>query len=264
VTVLGDRDTVVVVGAALAGLRAAEELRVAGYGGRLVMVGAERHRPYDRPPLSKQVLAGEWEPDQTALRSRPDDDLDLDWRLGCRAAALDLAARAVILGHGERVEFSGAVLATGSIPRTLPDTPPLAGIHVLRTLDDCLALRAELEHHPQVVVVGAGFIGAEVAATCRGRGLDVTVLEALPSPMVRGLGPLLGDALGALHRDHGVDLRLRTSVAGLEGDSILREVTVKADEQEFEVTVRIDTPKEQRYFRHGGILRFVLRELLAA
>lgn len=223
-TVLGDRDTVVVVGAALAGLRAAEELRVAGYGGRLVMVGAEPHQPYDRPPLSKQVLAGEWEPDQTALRARPYDDLDLDWRLGCRAAALDLAERAVILGHGERLAFTGAVLATGAIPRTLPDTPPLAGIHVLRTLDDCLALRAELEHHPQVVVVGAGFIGAEVAATCRGRGLDVTVLEALPAPMVRGLGPLLGDALGALHRDHGVDLRLRTSVAGFEGHERVERV----------------------------------------
>jgi 3-phenylpropionate/trans-cinnamate dioxygenase ferredoxin reductase component len=224
VTVLGDRDTVVVVGAALAGLRAAEELRVAGFGGRVVMVGAEPHRPYDRPPLSKQLLAGEWEADQTTLRTRPDDELDLDWRLGCRAAALDLDGRAVILGHGERVEFTGAVLATGSTPRTLPETPPLAGIHVLRTLDDALALRAELDHQPRVVVVGAGFIGAEVAATCRGRGLDVTVLEALPSPMVRGLGPLLGDALGALHRDHGVDLRLRTSVAGFEGHERIERV----------------------------------------
>lgn len=223
-TVLGDRDTVVVVGAALAGLRAAEELRVAGYGGRLVMVGAEPHRPYNRPPLSKELLAGAWEPEQTALRTPPDDVLDLDWRLGCRAAALDLDERAVILGHGERVTYTSAVLATGSIPRTLPDTPPLAGIHVLRTLDDCLALRAELDHSPRIVVVGAGFIGAEVAATCRGRGLDVTVLEALPSPMVRGLGPLLGDALGALHRDHGVDLRLRTSVAGFEGHERVERV----------------------------------------
>jgi 3-phenylpropionate/trans-cinnamate dioxygenase ferredoxin reductase component len=224
VTIPGERDTIVVVGAALAGLRAAEELRLAGYGGRLVMVGAEPHRPYDRPPLSKQVLAGEWEPEQTALRAQPDDDMDLEWRLSCRAAALDLTDRAVVLGHGERVEFTAAVLATGSTPRTLPDTPPLQGIHVLRTLDDCLALRAELEQRPQVVVVGAGFIGAEVAATCRGRGLDVTVLEALPSPMVRGLGPLLGDALGALHRDHGVDLRLRTTVAGFEGHERVERV----------------------------------------
>jgi len=212
-----DRSTVVVVGASLAGLRAAEELRAAGFGGRLVVVGAEARQPYDRPPLSKQVLAGEWEADQTALRSQPYDDLDLDWRLGRRAAALDAAARTLTLADGERLAFDGAVLATGAVARTLPDTPPLAGIHLLRTLDDCLAIRAELERGPRVVVVGAGFIGAEVAATCRGRGLAVTVLEALPAPMVRGLGPVLGNALGDLHRDHGVDLRLEAGVAGFEG-----------------------------------------------
>jgi len=212
-----DRSTVVVVGASLAGLRAAEELRATGFGGRLVVVGAEARQPYDRPPLSKQVLAGEWEADQTALRSQPYDDLDLDWRLGRRAAALDAAARTLTLADGERLAFDGAVLATGAVPRTLPDTPPLAGIHLLRTLDDCLAIRAELERGPRVVVVGAGFIGAEVAATCRGRGLAVTVLEALPAPMVRGLGPVLGNALGDLHRDHGVDLRLEAGVAGFEG-----------------------------------------------
>lgn len=224
VTVLDDRAVVVVVGAALAGLRAAETLRAAGFGGRVVMVGAEPHRPYDRPPLSKQLLAGEWEPDQTALRNQPYEDLDLTWRLGRHAAALEVAERVVVLDDGEQIGFTGAVLATGAVPRTLPDTPPLAGIHVLRTLDDCLALRAELDHNPHVVVVGAGFIGAEVAATCRRRGLEVTVLEALPSPMVRGLGPVLGDALGALHRDHGVDLRLRTGVAGFEGHQRVERV----------------------------------------
>jgi 3-phenylpropionate/trans-cinnamate dioxygenase ferredoxin reductase component len=210
--------TIVVVGAALAGLRAAEELRARGYGGRLVLVGAEHHRPYDRPPLSKQLLMGEWEADRTALRQGPYDELDLDWRLGRPAAALDVASRTLTLAGGERLEFDGAVLATGSVPRTLPGTPPWSGIHVLRTLDDALALRAELERDPAVVVVGAGFIGAEVAATCRRRGLAVTLLEALPSPMVRGLGPVLGDALGTLHRAHGVDLRLGTGVAGFEGD----------------------------------------------
>jgi NADPH-dependent 2,4-dienoyl-CoA reductase/sulfur reductase-like enzyme len=230
-----DRSTVIVVGAALAGLRAVEELRAAGFAGRLVMVGAEAHLPYDRPPLSKQVLTGEWEAEQTALRNLPYDDLDVDWRLGHRAAALDVEGRSVILTDGEVIGFEGAVLATGAVPRTLPGTPPLAGIHVLRTLDECLALRAELERHPRVVVVGAGFIGAEVAATCRGRGLPVTVLEALPSPMVRGLGPMLGDALGALHRDHGVDLRLGVGVAGFEGADRIERVllgdgtTVEAD-----------------------------------
>jgi 3-phenylpropionate/trans-cinnamate dioxygenase ferredoxin reductase component len=230
-----DRSTVVVVGAALAGLRAVEELRAAGFAGRLVLVGAERHLPYDRPPLSKQVLAGEWDADETALRRQPYDDLDLDWRLGQRAAALDVAGRAVTLAGGEVIEFDGAVLATGAVPRTLPGTPPLGGIHVLRTLDESLALRAELERDPRVVVVGAGFIGAEVAATCRGRGLSVTILEALPSPMVRGLGPMLGDVLGGLHQDHGVDLRLGVGVAGFEGRDRIERVllgdgtTVDAD-----------------------------------
>ncbi|HEV2309263.1 MAG TPA: FAD-dependent oxidoreductase, partial [Acidimicrobiia bacterium] len=214
---LDDRSTVVVVGASLAGLRAVEEARALGFGGRLVVVGAEPHLPYDRPPLSKQVLAGEWEAERTALRSLPYDDLAVDWHLGRRAAALHVAERVVLLADGERLAFDACVLATGAVPRTLPETPPLPGIHVLRTLDDCLALRAELEHAPRVVVVGAGFIGAEVAATCRGRGLDVTVLEALPAPMVRGLGPMLGGALGQLHLDHGVDLRLGVGVAGFEG-----------------------------------------------
>ena len=214
---LDDRSTVVVVGASLAGLRAVEEARALGFGGRLIVVGAEPHLPYDRPPLSKQVLAGEWDADRTALRSLPYDDLAVDWHLGRRAAALNVADRVVLLADGERLGFDACVLATGAVPRTLPETPPLAGIHVLRTLDDCLTLRAELEHGPRVVVVGAGFIGAEVAATCRGRGLDVSMLEALPAPMVRGLGPALGRALGQLHVDHGVDLRLGVGVAGFEG-----------------------------------------------
>jgi len=217
VVTLDDRSTVVVVGASLAGLRAVEEARALGFGGRLVVVGAEPHLPYDRPPLSKQVLAGEWDADRTALRSLPYDDLAVEWHLGRRAAALNVTDRVVLLADGERLAYDACVLATGAVPRTLPETPPLPGIHVLRTLDDCLALRAELDHAPRVAVVGAGFIGAEVAATCRGRGLDVSVLEALPSPMVRGLGPTLGDALGRLHVDHGVDLRLGVGVAGFEG-----------------------------------------------
>lgn len=210
--------TIVVVGASLAGLRAAEELRRAGHDDRLVVVGAESHLPYDRPPLSKDLLAGECEPDEIALRRQPYDELALDWRLGRRAEHLDPVARTVTLDDGEVLTFAGCVIATGAHPRVLPGTPSLAGIHLLRTLDDCLAIRADLEHQPRVVVVGAGFIGAEVAATCRRRHLDVTVLEALPSPMVRGLGPMLGDVLARLHRDHGVDLRTGVGVAGFDGD----------------------------------------------
>lgn len=209
--------TIAVIGASLAGLRAAEELRRRGFDGRLVMVGAEWHLPYDRPPLSKEVLAGEADADATALRKQPYDELALDWRLGRRATALAPGDRSVTLDDGETIQFDGCVIATGAQPRVLPDTPSLAGIHVLRTLDDCLTLRAELERGPRVVVVGAGFIGAEVAATCRRRHLQVTVLEALPSPMVRGLGPMLGDVLASMHRDHGVDLRTGAGVAGFDG-----------------------------------------------
>ena len=209
--------TIVIVGASLAGLRAAETLRREGYDDRVVLVGAEQHLPYDRPPLSKELLAGEWEPEQIALRKQPYDDLGLDLQLGRRATGLDVSGRVVELDGGETLPFDGLVLATGASPRTLPGTPALDGIFVLRTLDDCLAIRSRLETRPRVVVIGAGFIGSEVAATCRGRGLDVTVLEMLPTPLARAVGPLVGDACGRLHRDHGVDLRCGVTVAGFEG-----------------------------------------------
>jgi 3-phenylpropionate/trans-cinnamate dioxygenase ferredoxin reductase subunit len=216
---------IVVVGASLAGLRAVETLRREGYDDRLVLVGAEPHRPYDRPPLSKELLAGEWEPEQLALRRQSYDDLDLDWRLERRATSLDLRAREVELHDGERIAFDGLVVATGATPRTLPGTPPLAGVFTLRTLDDSLALAELLDARPRVVVIGAGFIGSEVAATCKTkRGLDVTVLEALPVPMVRGVGPVIGDVMGELHRDHGVDLRCGVTVAGIEGDGRVERV----------------------------------------
>ena len=216
--------SVVVVGASLAGLRAVEALRHQGFDGRITIVGAEAHLPYDRPPLSKELLAGKWEPDQLALRRQPYAELALDWRLGRRAVRLDVADRAVELDDGERLAFDGAVLATGSTPRTLPGTPPLAGIFTLRTLDDSLAIRAELDRGPRVVVVGAGFIGSEVASTCRERGLEVTVLEALPVPLVRGLGPVLGGVLGDLHRDHGVVLRCNATVEGFDGNDRVERV----------------------------------------
>jgi 3-phenylpropionate/trans-cinnamate dioxygenase ferredoxin reductase subunit len=233
---------VVVVGASLAGLRAAETLRREGYDGRLVLVGAESHEPYDRPPLSKQVLAGEVDVDRIALRQAGYDDLDLELRLGVRAVALDAAAREVTTADGrgttETVRFDGLVVATGAAPRLLPsmlDAPVPDGVFVLRSLDDALAVRDRLAAGPKVVVVGAGFIGSEVAATCRMRGLDVSVLEALPAPLVRGLGPVLGAVCGELHRDHGVDLRLNVGVAGFEGAGRVERVrlddgtTVDAD-----------------------------------
>lgn len=219
--------TVAVVGASLAGLRAVEALRAEGHDGRLVLVGAEPHLPYDRPPLSKEVLAGRASPAETALR--PTDDyaaLDLDLRLGTRASALDLDHRHVVLEGGEPVAFDGLVIATGTSPRRLPGVGTLAGIHVLRTLDDCLAIAGALEAGPRVVVVGAGFIGSEVAATCRGRGLEVTVVEALAVPLARAVGPTMGRVLSQLHLDHGVALRTGVGVARFEGNGRVEQVVL--------------------------------------
>lgn len=248
--------TVVVIGASLAGLRAAETLRRDGYDDRLVLVGAESHLPYDRPPLSKELLAGEWEPEQIGLRKQPYDDLDLDLRLGRRATRLDVTDRVVELDDGgETLRFDGLVVATGARPRTLPGTPALDGIFVLRTLDDCLAIRARLDRRPRVVVIGAGFIGSEVAATCRGRGLDVTVLEMLATPLERAVGPVVGDACGRLHRDHGVDLRCGVTVAGFEGSERVERVrlvdgsTVDADV----VVVGVGVVPETRWLEGSGL-----------
>ncbi|MDQ1475631.1 MAG: hypothetical protein QOE62_860 [Actinomycetota bacterium] len=210
--------SVAIVGTSLAGLRAAETLRREGFDGRVVAIGAEPHLPYDRPPLSKELLRGDWEPDQLVLRKQGVEDLDLDWRLDARAVALHSDAHEVELHDGERVAFDGLVIATGATPRRLAGQPNLAGLFTLRTLDDALALRELLGGNPKVVVIGAGFIGAEIAASCRARGLAVTVLEMLPQPMVRGLGPELGAVIAAVHRDHGVDLRTDVRVDGLEDD----------------------------------------------
>ena len=210
---------VVVVGASLAGLSALEALRQAGYEGELIAVGAEAALPYDRPPLSKQILQGHWEPDKAALRDQGQyDALGVTWHLGRRATALDVAARTVALDDGEPLAYDGLVIATGATPRWLPGSQDMAGIHVLRTLDECVAIRAELETESRLCVVGAGFIGAEVAASARALGVDVTVLEALPAPLARAFPAELGAACAGLHLDQGVDLRCGVTVAGFEGD----------------------------------------------
>src|SRR5919198_277674 len=210
---------VVVVGASLAGLSALEALRQAGYEGELIAVGAEPTLPYDRPPLSKQVLQGHWEPEKAALRDQGQyEALGVTWHLGRRATALDVAGRTVTLDDGEPLAYDGLVIATGASPRWLPGSQELAGIHVLRTLDECLTIRAELETASRLCVVGAGFIGAEVAASARVLGVDVTVLEALPAPLARAFPPELGTACAGLHLDQGVDLRCGVTVAGFEGD----------------------------------------------
>ena len=222
------RRAVTVVGASLAGLNAAEALRREGFDGPVTLIGAEPHLPYDRPPLSKQVLAGEWEPERASLTDSEELESDgIEVRLGLRATALDLAARRLTLHTGETVAFDGLLIATGARCRTMAGTDGLDGVHVLRSLDDCLALRADFEATPQrLVVVGAGFIGAEVAATARGRGLNVTVVEALPTPLSRVLGDEMGRVCAEVHRDHGVDLRTGVGVERIGGDGRVERVTL--------------------------------------
>lgn len=214
------RQSIHIVGASLAGIRAAEALRRREFDGRIVLIGDEPHHPYDRPPLSKQVLAGEWEVDRLAL-TKPEkfEDLDLDLRLGVRATGFDLASRTLSTDTGDDI-VDGLVIATGARCRTLPGTEEMSGVHVLRSLDDALALRADLDAGPdRVVVVGAGFIGAEVAATCRGRGHAVTMVEPLPTPLGRVLGDDIGRVMAEVHVEHGVDLRTGVGVDRLEADA---------------------------------------------
>jgi 3-phenylpropionate/trans-cinnamate dioxygenase ferredoxin reductase subunit len=203
--------TVTVVGASLAGLSAARALRAHGFDGRIEIVGAERHQPYDRPPLSKEFLAGAVAAADLMLGNADDDALDLHWRLGRSAVRLDPAGRSVVLDTGERLASDGVVVATGAKARQLPG-PRLAGLHTLRTLDDAVELRAELRPGARLVVIGAGFIGAEVASTARRLGVAVTVVEVAPTPLAGPLGEEMGRVCAALHAEHGV--RLITGAAG--------------------------------------------------
>ncbi|MBX6381826.1 MAG: FAD-dependent oxidoreductase [Microbispora sp.] len=209
-------NSVAIVGASLAGLSAARALRAQGFGGRLTIVGAEPHRPYDRPPLSKEFLAGRMTAADLALEG-DGEDLGAEWRLGVAATGLEPGGRLrITLSDGSAVEAEGVVIATGAVARTLGSE--LAGVHTLRTLDDAAALRADLEAARRLVVVGAGFIGAEVACVARELGLDVTIVEAAPAPFARALGPEMGTALAGLHEDHGVRLICGATVRALTGE----------------------------------------------
>lgn len=209
---------VLVVGASAAGLATAEALRRRGFTGGLTLLGDEAHPPYDRPPLSKQVLSGAWEPDRARLRG-PDvfDELGATHLPGDPAVALDLPTLVVRTASGTVLRADAVVVATGVRPRTLPDQAGLGGVHVLRTLDDAVALRADLLAAERLVVVGDGVLGAEVAATARGLGLDVTLAGPQAAPLAAQLGPLASGLLADLHAGHGVRLRLGAAVLGLTG-----------------------------------------------
>ncbi|MFJ6564312.1 NAD(P)/FAD-dependent oxidoreductase [Streptomyces sp. NPDC091412] len=212
------RAPVVVAGASMAGLRAAEQLRAAGYPGPITLVGEEPHMPYNRPPLSKEVLAGKAAFESLAFRPRA-AVADAEWRLGTRVVAADLDRRLVELDDGETLSYSGLVVATGMRPRRLRCPGPLRGRHTVRTIDDARELRAALTRPgARVVVVGAGFIGCEVAATAVALGAaEVTVVDPLPLPMAAPLGELLAGALLKRHEERGVRFALGTGVAGFEG-----------------------------------------------
>ncbi|MFD9324901.1 NAD(P)/FAD-dependent oxidoreductase [Streptomyces sp. NPDC060065] len=209
--------SVAVVGASLAGLSAARALRARGYDGRLVIVGAEDVPPYDRPPLSKDFLLSRAQAADLTLTADSDAALDLDWRLGRRAVLLDTAGHAVHLDDGTRVVCDGVVVATGGSALSLPGTARLAGVHVLRTLADAEALRAELRPGARLVVVGAGLIGAEAASSAASLGLDVTVVERGPAPLTRILGRVGSEVSAALHAEHGIRLITGAEVTGLAG-----------------------------------------------
>lgn len=215
---MNELERVVVVGASLAGLRAAEALRTHGFDGELRIVGAEPHEPYNRPPLSKGLLVGDDTLEGCVLHGAR--ELDAIWHLGRRAERLTTDGRIVVLDDGERLSLDGLIIATGARARPWPSGPVPAGVSTLRSLDDALALRQALERRPRgLLVVGAGFIGGEVASSAAALGLPVTLVEREDAPLAGVLGAEVGAFLAGLHRASGVDLRLGTTVERFLTDS---------------------------------------------
>ncbi|MGP2440415.1 NAD(P)/FAD-dependent oxidoreductase [Streptomyces sp. JW3] len=209
-------DSVLVVGASAAGLGTAEALRRKGYQGRLTVLDAEAGLPYDRPPLSKQVLSGAWEPERSHLRAQDAlDALEAEFVLGDAAVALDVAGRTVRTASGRELSAQAVVLATGLRARALPGQEDVRGVHVLRTLDDCVALRTVLREAKRVVVVGNGVLGSEIAATAAGMALDTTLVGLQPAPMAEQFGPRVARTLGELHVRNGVRLLNDTGIGSL-------------------------------------------------
>ncbi len=205
-----------IIGGGLAAARTAEQLRRAEYAGPITIVSDEVHLPYDRPPLSKEVLRSEI--DDTALKPRDwYDEKDITLRLGQAATGIDTAAQTVTLADGTSLGYDELVIATGLVPRRIPSLPDLDGIRVLRSFDECMALRTHASSAKKAVVVGAGFIGCEVAASLRGLGVDVVLVEPQPTPLASVLGEQIGALVTRLHRDEGVDVRTGIGVAEVRG-----------------------------------------------
>lgn len=212
-------ERLVVIGASLAGMRAVLTARKSGFTGPLTLVGGELHLPYDRPPLSKAYLDEE-EPAHPGFPAAASmaTALDVDVRTDTWAASLDAERKVVGLSTGEELEYHALIIATGAEARTLPGSEGISGVHCLRTLDDAIAIRSALEAGARTVVIGAGFIGSEIASGARKRGLSATILEALPVPLVRSVGEEMGKACAELHINNGTDLRCGVKVTGLQSE----------------------------------------------
>jgi 3-phenylpropionate/trans-cinnamate dioxygenase ferredoxin reductase subunit len=233
--------TFVVIGASLAGAKAAEALRSGGFEGRLVLVGAETELPYERPPLSKGVLLGNDEPGTVYVHDQAwYDEQRVELRLGVSARQVDTSARAVTLSDGDTLHYDKLLLTTGSVVRRL-DVPgvDLSGVHYLRTLSDSLRLLESFQAGRRVVVIGAGWIGMETAAAARNHGADVVVVEPQPGPLYAVLGSEMSEVFAELHREHGVDLRFGAGVAEIRGEGGAVRTVVTDDGQEIPADVVI-------------------------
>ena len=226
---MAERPTFLIVGASLAGAKAAETLREEGFDGRVVLVGAEPHRPYERPPLSKDYLQDRAERDSVYVH--PDGfyaEQEIELLRGREVTAVDTGARTAALSDGESLGWDRLLLATGSEPRRLPiPGADLDGVHVLRTLDDCDRLRDVIDAGGRLVVIGAGWIGAEAAASARTRGMEVTMVEQQSVPLQTVLGAEVGRMYADAHRDHGVELLAGTAVEAIEGDGRAERVRIE-------------------------------------
>ncbi|MBW0016388.1 MAG: NAD(P)/FAD-dependent oxidoreductase [Mycobacterium sp.] len=216
---------IVIVGGGLAAARTAEQLRRSEYAGRITIISDEVHLPYDRPPLSKEVLRKEV--DDVALKPREwYDEKDIILRLGSAATGLDTAAQTVTLADGSVLGYDELVVATGLVPRRIPSFPTIEGVRVLRSFDESIALRTHASDAKHAVVIGAGFIGCEVAASLRSLGVDVVLVEPQPTPLASVLGEQIGELVARLHRAEGVDVRLGVSVAEVRGQGHVDSVVL--------------------------------------